>query len=210
VPEPPAGAADVFGAQVGLAERYALLLETAGVERGLIGPREGPRLWVRHLLNSAVLAEWVPSGARVVDIGSGAGLPGIPLLLARPDITVTLCEPMLRRVAFLELVRDELGLSLEVLRMRAEELRPDGYDIVTARAVAPLTRLLTLAQPALAPSGALLALKGRNARAEVEAVRAGGSASSAEVERFDREVEGEMTHVVRIRWPGRTTRRRGR
>lgn len=209
-PSAPPAAAEVFGERLGLAERYAALLAGTGVERGLIGPREAPRLWARHLLNSAVLAEWVPPGARVVDVGSGAGLPGIPLLLARPDIALTLCEPMLRRVAFLEIAREELGLRLEVLRARAEELPRAGYDIVTARAVAPLARLLALAGPALAPTGALLALKGRSVQAEVDAVRDSGAASRAQIELFDREVEGEMTHVVRIRWPGRTTRRGGR
>ena len=109
VPPPPAVAAAVFGDALPLAERYVARLAGDGVARGLIGPREVPRLWERHVLNSAAIAEAVPAGARVVDVGSGAGLPGIPLALARPDITLTLVEPMARRIEFLEEAVRDLG-----------------------------------------------------------------------------------------------------
>jgi 16S rRNA (guanine527-N7)-methyltransferase len=157
-----------------LAERYAELLATEGVLRGLIGPREAPRLWERHLLNCAVLAELVPDSASVADVGSGAGLPGLVLAIARPDLRLTLVEPLLRRTRFLDEVVEELGLQarVEVVRGRAEELggtRP--FDVVTARAVAPLERLARWCLPLVDPSGELIAMKGASARAEVEAAR---------------------------------------
>lgn len=176
---PPAGAADVFGERLELAQRYVTALATDGVERGLIGPREVPRLWDRHLLNCAVLAELVPPGARVIDVGSGAGLPGIPLALARPDLTVSLLEPSVRRSTFLSEVVQLLELpGVDVVRGRAEEGRRTPVEVVTARAVAPLIRLAGWCLPLVAPAGRLLAIKGASARAEVEAaadaVRAAG------------------------------------
>jgi 16S rRNA (guanine527-N7)-methyltransferase len=140
----------------------------------LIGPRELPRLWERHLLNSAAIASLVPAGARVVDVGSGAGLPGIPLALARPDLTVTLLEPLARRVAFLTECVDRLGLErVTVVRGRAEEgpVRRElgGADVVTARAVAPLDRLAGWCLPLLRPGGLLLAMKGSTAAEELAA-----------------------------------------
>jgi 16S rRNA (guanine527-N7)-methyltransferase len=167
VEEPPADAARVFGVALPVAERYVGLLAGAGVERGLLGPREPARLWTRHVLNSAALAEFVPADAEVVDVGSGAGLPGIPLALARPDLTVTLVEPMARRVAFLDEVVSELGLSVRVKRGRAESLRAASTDVVVARAVAPLAKLATLTLPLLRPGGLLLALKGETAATEI-------------------------------------------
>src|SRR5690625_1728114 len=141
----PDGAADVFGAGLETARRYATLLAGPGVERGLLGPREVDRLWERHLLNCAVLAEVVESGERVVDIGSGAGLPGLALAIARPDLTVTLVEPLLRRSTFLGEAVAELGLPVAVVRGRAEDAvvlaEVGGADAVTSRAVAPLDRL---------------------------------------------------------------------
>jgi len=167
---PPAGAADIFGERLELAQRYVTALATDGVERGLIGPREVPRLWDRHLLNCAVLAELVPPGARVIDVGSGAGLPGIPLALARPDLTVSLLEPSVRRSTFLSEVVQLLGLSgVDVVRGRAEEGSRAPVEVVTARAVAPLIRLAGWCLPLVAPAGRLLAIKGASARAEVEA-----------------------------------------
>ena len=139
VPEMPEVAAAVFGAAAGAAARYVAMLAGDGVTRGLIGPREVPRLWDRHLLNSAALAEAVPAGARVVDVGSGAGLPGIPLGLARPDLTLTLVEPMARRVEFLTDVVTALGAPWRIVRGRAEErsvVRDVGpVEVVTVRAV---------------------------------------------------------------------------
>jgi 16S rRNA (guanine527-N7)-methyltransferase len=154
-----------------LAVRYVELLATAGVERGLIGPRETPRLWERHLLNCAALASAVPVGASVVDLGSGAGLPGLVLAIARPDLDVTLVEPLLRRATFLEQAVEELGLSgVHVLRERAEGLHGRRqFDVVTARALAPLERLLGWAMPLVAPGGCLLAMKGSSAASEVAA-----------------------------------------
>jgi len=171
VPEPPAVAHEVFGDALGDAARYVGMLAGDGVIRGLIGPREVPRLWDRHVLNSAAMAEVVPAGARVVDVGSGAGLPGIPLALARRDLTVTLVEPMARRVEFLIDVTAALGASWRVVRGRAEErsvVRAVGpVDVVTARAVAPLPRLVGWSRGLLRPGAQLIALVGARAAAEV-------------------------------------------
>lgn len=166
-------------AQAALA-RYAELLATAGVERGLIGPREVPRLWDRHLLNCAVAVPLVPPDADVIDVGSGAGLPGIVWAVVRSDITVTCLEPLQRRATFLEEVVAELGLTdrVQVVRARAEDIvRGRGpvtslrARVVTARAVAPLERLAGWTVPLVQPGGELLALKGRSANEEVEASR---------------------------------------
>ncbi|MBB5913782.1 16S rRNA (guanine527-N7)-methyltransferase [Nocardia transvalensis] len=172
VPEPPATAERVFGDRLPLARQYCAALATAGVERGLIGPREVPRLWDRHILNCAVLGELIPSGAAVVDIGSGAGLPGIPLAIARPDLRVTLVEPLLRRTIFLAEFIEEAGLEVTVVRGRAEQ--PDvrkvagGADIVTSRAVAPLAKLAKWSLPLVRDHGRMLALKGSSAAEELE------------------------------------------
>jgi len=170
---PPAGlaavAAQVFGERLPLAVRYAELLGTAGVERGLIGPREAPRLWERHLLNCAVVEDLFPVDASVVDVGSGAGLPGLVLAVVRPDLRITLLEPLARRVTFLEEAVAELGLtSVEVRRGRAEEVVGRlAASIVTARAVAPLDRLATWCLPLCEPGGRMLALKGSSAAEEI-------------------------------------------
>src|SRR5690349_12658888 len=147
-PEPPAPLLDValtmFGDRLPLAVSYAELLCTDGVVRGLIGPREAPRIWERHMLNCAVVADLIPTGASVVDVGSGAGLPGMVLAVVRPDLAVTLIEPLARRTAFLTEAVAALGLDrTTVVRARAEECvgKLPGADVVTARAVAPLDRL---------------------------------------------------------------------
>lgn len=162
----------VFGDHLDKAIAFAQMLTEHGVERGLIGPRDVERLWDRHLLNSAVIAELLPEGCRVVDVGSGAGLPGIPLAIARPDLSLTLLEPMARRVAWLTEVVETLGLSVTVLRGRAEEtsVREElvDIDVVTARAVAPLERLARWCLPLLRPGGQLVALKGESALEEME------------------------------------------
>ncbi|WP_244930679.1 16S rRNA (guanine(527)-N(7))-methyltransferase RsmG [Nocardioides sp. W7] len=154
-----------------LAEEYAARLATDGVVRGLIGPREAPRLWDRHLLNCAVLAELLPPDATVVDIGSGAGLPGIVLAVARPDVRVTMVEPLLRRTTFLEEVVGALDLdNAEVVRGRADVLHGmRRFDVVTSRAVAPLDRLLDWSMPLVAPSGSLVAMKGSSVDEEIRA-----------------------------------------
>lgn len=169
VPAVPARARTVFGAAAPLAEQYARMLAGPGVVRGVIGPREVPRLWERHLLNSAAIAELIPSPCSLVDLGSGAGLPGIVLALLLPDVEVTLLEPMLRRAAFLEACVRALGLgNATVLRGRAEDLAGRlAADVVTARAVAPLDRLAALALGLVRPGGIVLAIKGRTAEAEV-------------------------------------------
>lgn len=192
IPLPPelAGAGRaMFGARLDLAAAYADLLATDGVVRGLIGPREAPRIWDRHLLNCAAAAELIPTEASVVDVGSGAGLPGIVLAVARPDLSVTLVEPLARRTAFLAEVVTVLGLdqSVTVVRGRAEELVRGSSagsispaDVITARAVAPLDRLAAWCLPLAALGGRLLALKGASAADEVaehrDAVRRLGGA----------------------------------
>ena len=172
-PVAPPEAAQIFGPAMAAAERYARLLAGPAVSRGLIGPREVPRLWERHLLNSAAVAELVPHPCSLVDLGSGAGLPGIVLALLLPDVAVTLLEPMLRRVTFLEECVHALGLqNAQVRRGRAEELAGQlSADVVTARAVAPLDRLAPLALGLVRPGGTVLAIKGANARQEVAAAR---------------------------------------
>ena len=169
--EPPAEASLVFGDALGTARRYAELLATDGVTRGLIGPRETERLWDRHLLNCAVVAELLPERGSLVDIGSGAGLPGVVLAMLRPSLAVTLLEPLLRRSVFLEECVAELGLAnTTVLRARAEEKTARiGADVATARAVAPLGRLAGWAAPLLRPGGQLLAIKGQSAADELAA-----------------------------------------
>jgi len=145
-------------------------LATAGIERGLLGPREIPRLWQRHLLNSAVVESLLPTGSDLVDVGSGAGLPGLALAIARPDLKVTLLEPLERRVTFLREVVDDLGLGNVTLeRGRAEDATPAGWAVAVARAVAPLDRLARWCLPLVPPGGRLLALKGSSARAELAA-----------------------------------------
>ncbi|GAD85210.1 ribosomal RNA small subunit methyltransferase G [Nocardia asteroides NBRC 15531] len=171
--EPPAVAARVFGDRLDLARRYCAALATAGVERGLIGPREVPRLWERHILNCAVVGELIEEGASVVDVGSGAGLPGIPLAIARPDLRITLVEPLLRRTIFLSEFVDEVGLkNVTVVRGRAEQSgvikEAGGADVVTSRAVAPLAKLAHWSLPLLRDHGRMLALKGTSAAEELE------------------------------------------
>jgi 16S rRNA (guanine527-N7)-methyltransferase len=175
-PVPPVAAA-LFADRLPQAEAYAALLAAEGPVRGLLGPREVPRIWERHLLNCAVLTELIPVGARVVDVGSGAGLPGLVLAIRRPDLRVDLVEPMLRRTRFLEdaVRRLELTGSVRVVRGRADEagvvstVGPANW--VVARAVAPLDRLVKWCLPLLAMSGRLLALKGATAQEEVAAHR---------------------------------------
>ena len=171
--EPPLAARLVFGDQLPLARRYAGLLATDGVVRGLLGPREAPRLWDRHLLNCAVVAELIPAGASVMDVGSGAGLPGIVLAIVRPDLEMTLVDSMIRRTDFLDEAVDTLGLAarVRVMRARAEERPGEPVDVVTARALAPLDRLAGWCLPLLVANGRVLALKGESAVEEVAAHR---------------------------------------
>jgi 16S rRNA (guanine527-N7)-methyltransferase len=187
-PPAPAAAREVFGNRLPVVEQYAALLAGAGVERGLLGPREAPRLWERHLLNCAGLGDLLEPGHVVADLGSGAGLPGLVLAALRPDVTFVLVEPLLRRATFLEQAVAELGLrTVVVRRARAEELaRTLAVDVVTARAVAPLDRLAGWALPLLRPGGRLLALKGERADAELagagDALQRAGARDAAVVE----------------------------
>lgn len=147
---------------------YAELLATEGTLRGLIGPREVPRLWERHLLNCAVLERLIPEGASVADIGTGAGLPGIVLAIVRPDLQVSLVEPLLRRTTFLEEAVETLGCTnAEVVRSRAEDLAPASFDIVASRAVAPLGKLAGWCLPLCVEGGLMLAMKGVSAEEEL-------------------------------------------
>ncbi len=211
-------ASTLFGAGLARAERYAHLLATDGITRGLIGPREADRLWDRHLLNSAVLGEVVPADAALVDVGSGAGLPGIPLALARPDLRIVLLEPMLRRVAFLEEAVIDLGLvdRVFVVRGRAPENVSDlpfQADYAVARAVAPLDRLVSWTMPLVRPAGALLALRGRSAEEEVRTTRAAVlrvAGSEATVLSVGAGVLDEPATVVRVVRTGRTNRKGSR
>jgi 16S rRNA (guanine527-N7)-methyltransferase len=173
-PPAPDVAAEHYAEHLAALQAYADLLAESGVVRGLIGPREVDRLWDRHILNCAVIAPAIPPAGRLVDVGSGAGLPGLVLAILLPEVSVTLLEPMLRRVTFLEEAVAALSLdNVRVHRSRAEQC-PElqgTFDVGTARAVAPLDRLAAWALPLLAPGGRLLALKGAGAAAEVTAAR---------------------------------------
>jgi 16S rRNA (guanine527-N7)-methyltransferase len=201
---PPPEAVAVFGDTVELAQRYADLLATDGVTRGLIGPRETERLWDRHLLNCAVVAELLPEQGELVDIGSGAGLPGIVLAMLRPGLHVVLLEPLLRRSVFLEECVSALSLgNATVVRSRAEEKASAGIraDVATARAVAPLDRLVGWAAALLRPGGELLAIKGQAAAAELAAARpvlSGLGVRSAEVLQAGHGRVVSATTVVRV------------
>lgn len=179
----PDAAATIFGERVGVAERYAEWLAGPGVERGLLGPREVDRIWERHLLNSVAVGELLGEGDRVIDVGSGAGLPGIPLAIARPDLEVVLLEPLLRRSEFLNEVINELGLAVEVVRGRAEEPwvrnRFGERDAAVSRAVAALDKLTKWCLPLLRPGGQMLAIKGERGAEELEQHRRGMAALGA-------------------------------
>jgi 16S rRNA (guanine527-N7)-methyltransferase len=212
---PPPAAQKVFDDRLELAARYVEHLATSGVERGLIGPREADRLWDRHVLNCAVVADLVPDGANVVDVGSGAGLPGIPLALARPDLRIVLIEPLARRVEWLEEIVSDLGLSLTVERGRAEEnairRRWEGADVVTARAVAPLARLAGWSLPLLRTGGRLLAVKGASAPQEIdrdaaEVRRLGGG--EPRIELCGAGVVEPLSTVVAVERIGRSRKKR--
>ncbi len=164
---------EVFGSRLPLAQAYHDSLATDGSIRGFIGPREVPRLWERHLLNCAAIGDVMPEGARVIDVGSGAGLPGIPLAIARPDLDITLIEPLLKRSNYLSEVKELLGLdNVTVIRGRAEEgpvkKAVKGADIVTSRAVAPLGKLAKWSLPLVKVGGEMIALKGESVHEELE------------------------------------------
>jgi len=160
--------AGLFGAGAEAISKYVDILASRGIDWGVVGPREGERLWDRHILNSIAGASLFPEGATVVDVGSGAGLPGIPLAIMRPDLKVTLLESLLRRANFLDLAVEELELSdrVRVVRARAEDHR-ERYAVVASRAVAPLPRLIGWCAPLMTGGGKILALKGSSAETEL-------------------------------------------
>ena len=174
-------AREIYGAKFPVINRYVDILRTTAVEWGLLGPREAERLWDRHVLNSAALSELIAADSAVADVGSGAGLPGIPLAIVRPDLRVTLIEPLLRRSTFLTQAVEELQISdrVEVVRSRAED-HQQTYDVVVARALAPLDRLIGWCNPLRAPGGVILALKGSSVADELAA--AGQQLEAAQLE----------------------------
>lgn len=149
------------------AEKYAEILQSWGIERGLIGPKEGDRIWDRHIANCIPVTTLIPTGAKVVDIGSGAGLPGIVIALVRPDLEIVLIEPLQRRVDFLNEVISILDLPITVLRGKSESVK-QSFEVVTARAVAPLPKLLAISWHLVKPKGSLLAMKGEGAQSEID------------------------------------------
>lgn len=166
----PAAAPTVFGARIDLARRFTASLAAHGEERGLIGPLERPRLWTRHVLNSAVIAPLF--SGRVGDVGSGAGLPGLVLAIARPDVEWVLIEPMERRVAWLQEQKADLELAnVEIVRARAEDWGGEVLDAVTARAVSALRTLIPVTAPLVRDGGELILLKGASAQAEIDAAQ---------------------------------------
>jgi 16S rRNA (guanine527-N7)-methyltransferase len=171
VPPPPEIAGTIFGPRLDLAQHYAELLAGAGVEWGILGPHEIDRIWARHLLNCGVVAELLEPADRVADIGSGAGLPGLPIVIAQPELRVVLIESLLRRTEFLRMAVTELGLDVEVVRGRAEDeavrKSAGGCDVVVSRAVAALDKLTRWSMPLLRPGGRMLAIKGERAPDEV-------------------------------------------
>lgn len=223
-PAAPSGAAAVFGPHLGTAGRFVEILADTGVSHGLIGPREVPRLWDRHVLNCAVIEDAFPAGSRVIDVGSGAGLPGVALAIARPDLDVHLVEPMLRRTTWLTGVITELALpNVTVHRGRAEEYAGRlAAPRVTARAVARLDKLVGWCRPLLEPGGTLVAMKGRSAAEELAEDRAAlvrHGLASAVVTAHGEEIVDEpvltvdLTFADRPARPTRTPRsstRRGR
>ncbi|AQX15874.1 16S rRNA (guanine(527)-N(7))-methyltransferase [Tessaracoccus lapidicaptus] len=182
-------------------KRYVDILASRGISWGLMGPREGERLWQRHVGNSLALDDAVPQGSDVADVGSGAGLPGLPLAIVRPDLRVTLIEPLLRRANFLQEAVDELGLGdrVTVVRARAEDVR-ERYDVVVCRAVAPLEKLLKWTLPLFGDGGQLLALKGESAEEEIRAAGKPLSVSGARAEVLELRVAAgvEGTRAIRV------------
>jgi 16S rRNA (guanine527-N7)-methyltransferase len=194
-------ARELYGSQFALLNRYVDILRSTGVTWGLLGPREADRLWDRHVLNSAALSGLIAPGSAVADVGSGAGLPGIPLAILRPDLRITLLEPLLRRSTFLTQTVEELPIvdRVEVVRSRAED-HHQTYDAVVARAVAPLYRLIGWCSALCAPDGVILALKGSSAADELAAAKYELEAAQldAEVLTVRAHPDAEAATVVRL------------
>jgi 16S rRNA (guanine527-N7)-methyltransferase len=201
--DPSAVAETVFGIErFETISRYRDILASRGIDWGLLGPREVERLWSRHILNSAAVAQLIPTGSAVADVGSGAGLPGIPVAVLRPDLAIDLIEPLLRRSNFLTHTVDELGItqSVTVRRARAEEVGRT-YDVVLSRALAPLDRLIRWCLPLVKPAGQILAIKGASAADEVaqHARLIAGSGLRAEVLQVTCDPRVDPTTAVRLR-----------
>jgi len=180
--------------------RFAHWLSGAGIDRGFLGPREVDRIWDRHIANCAVVEELIPLNSKVFDIGSGAGLPGLVLAIVRPDITIGLIEPLMRRSEFLKEVVADLGISQQVtvMRGRAEELKGHTAPVITARAVAPLGKLLTWSLPLTTKGGQILAMKGSSAAAEIAEAADILKGRSAEIVLCGQGIVDPQTTVVRV------------
>jgi 16S rRNA (guanine527-N7)-methyltransferase len=198
-------AREVYGTQYPLVSRYVDILASTAVEWGLIGPREADRVWDRHILNCAALSGLIADRSVIADVGSGAGLPGIPLALLRPDLRVNLIEPLLRRCTFLTETVEKLGIAdrVQVVRARAED-HHQSYDIVVARALAPLDRLIGWCNPLRATGGVILALKGESAAGEVAAAKPQLEAAhlEAEILTVQAHPDAEVATVVRLKARG--------
>lgn len=202
---PPTGeqmARQVFGESLEGAKRYHDFLAVEGIDWGLVGPSESDRLWERHILNSVAVADLIPEGSGVIDVGSGAGLPGIPLALKRPDLGVTLLEPSLRRVNFLTMVVNELGIESRVAVERGRAEDHEGlFDVVTCRAVANLAKLLPWVVPLTARHGQIVAIKGSSAPDEIAG--AGRALAKhrlrAEMLEVRAHPRAQVTTVIRVR-----------
>ncbi|MDO5060946.1 MAG: 16S rRNA (guanine(527)-N(7))-methyltransferase RsmG [Actinomycetaceae bacterium] len=204
VETPNEAAVELFGLSYSAVSHFAQMLVEEGETRGLIGPRELPRLWSRHLVNSAAIVPFIPANAQMLDVGSGAGFPGMVAAIMRPDVDVHLVEPMLRRIEWLADVVEELGLDNVTLHhKRAEELHGQGKaDIVTSRAVANLSKLIPITLPLVRGGGSLLALKGRKAQEEVDQARKlfkKFGVAKAQVHEVPSVMEDESTMVVELK-----------
>ncbi|WP_257159000.1 16S rRNA (guanine(527)-N(7))-methyltransferase RsmG [Corynebacterium cystitidis] len=192
----------IFGDRLALAEAYHDSLATTATERGFIGPKEVGRLWSRHIMNCAIISEAFDEGLRVADIGSGAGLPGIPVAIARPDLSITLIEPLLKRSTYLSEVKNQLELdNVTVIRGRAEDQKLEPFDVVTSRAVAPLGKLAGWSLPLVKKGGAMVAMKGASVSDELERdagviKKAGGG--QATIFTVGDDVLAEPTTLIRI------------
>jgi 16S rRNA (guanine527-N7)-methyltransferase len=202
---PSRAAREVYGTRLPLINRYVDILGSTGVEWGLIGPREADRLWDRHILNSAALGGLISKDSAVVDVGSGAGLPGIPLAILRPDLRMTLIEPLLRRSTFLIQTVDQLGIAarVEVVRSRAED-HHRTYDVVVSRALAPLDKLIGWCNPLRAAGGVILALKGESAADEVAAAARQLDSAQLNAEVFSARAHPDSEPATVVRLSGRT------
>ncbi|MEN9735983.1 MAG: hypothetical protein RL129_693 [Actinomycetota bacterium] len=179
---------------------YGQILATRGIEWGLIGPKEGERIWDRHIANCLPITTLIPKGVSLIDIGSGAGLPGIVIALARPDLKVTLLEPLARRVEFLQGVASELGLDIQIIRGKAEAQK-GSYDIVTGRAVAPLPKFVDLTWHLVKPGGSILAMKGEAAADEITALTKPKKCEKVELHQLSIG-ELELARVVEVKKAG--------